>query len=71
MPEYLFAPYHVLEDRKVPQELIDMCGGPEAFIKMQQEMRNTPLSEMPDVVEAISAEIKRLEAERDVKPNDS
>lgn len=66
--DYFFAPCHVLQNITVPQELVDMCGGPEAFIKMQRELRNTPMNELPaEVVNAIHAEIKRLEDEQKVK----
>ena len=67
-PQYYFAPCHLLEHRTVPQELIDMCGGPEAFLAMQRELRNTPMTQLPaDVTDAIHAKIQRLKDEQKAK----
>lgn len=41
--QYLFAPCHTLSVTTFPDELVQMAGGPMAFMELMNDIRNTPL----------------------------
>lgn len=41
--EYLFAPYVPLQTVEFPADLVEMAGGPAAFVAMMEDIRRAPI----------------------------